>query len=318
MKRMVSLVLVLLLTLLNLSAFATVEQITSVAQEPGYENILFRNGYRGFCVDEGLDGALVGDVFEMIPASYTAANDGGGRIIDQYIKTLIVECFDDLFAVQADGTYAMTTDGQWLAQRVIWHYTDGYTRTDESQQAIQQMVEKVDELVAAGEEIPDDGHVKQLNDETLLRFDFALFQTRVEGQQCFFGYQVTDVTQGSVPPTDQPIIPDDGSETPVEPSVETPLDPSVQPPINVDPGPGPGCTGDKDPDEPQKENEIMETDTSLSPITPTDIPPKDMAIVDSAQPDEIPQTGDAFGWWAVVALCLSVPMFLFVKAKKED
>ena len=65
---MVSLVLVLLLTLLNLSAFATVAQITSVAQEPGYENILFRNGYRGFCVDEGLDGAMVGDVFEMIPA----------------------------------------------------------------------------------------------------------------------------------------------------------------------------------------------------------------------------------------------------------
>lgn len=218
------------LCLLMLSMSVTVtcaDSVTVTAHQAGYEHLLFSSGYYGFCVDEGLDGAEVGDSFTVAPASDTCSNGQDARDVSHPIKVMLTEGFHHFFAKGEDGRYAMTADGQWLAQRMIWCYTDQYVRVDEKQQDIDRMMVLVEEWLTDARTVPDNGYRFSADEETDVTLDFALYNTRKEGQQCFFAYQITQHEvkgPGSIPGE----RPDEGNpDSPTDIPTDTPTDPPI-------------------------------------------------------------------------------------------
>lgn len=60
---------------------------TVTALETGYENVLFSNDYRGFCLDRDLHGAQNGNPF-IVTDTEAATSNYDSRVIAQELKVL--------------------------------------------------------------------------------------------------------------------------------------------------------------------------------------------------------------------------------------
>ena len=294
--------------LLSMSAFAFADEVEVTANEDGYENILFSNDYRGFCVDEGLEGAKVNDQFTVRPASELLSNKTEQNIANQ-LKVMMTKGFHSFFEKDGNGIYGITPYGIQLAQRVAWYYTDAYVSAN-FKDDIEKLVQQVDLWVAQGVTVADTGYVFEADDSTKIQMDFALLNTQIEGQQCFFAYKMAQT----------PIV----HEQPSQP--ETPTNPESnpsQPPKGTEETP---TNPEPNPSQPQKGAEETPTDTSdptppvdgssTQPSTATDSP------VDSPlteQPIEsVPKTGEAAGIAVGVLVgCMAAVGFVFLSNRKS-
>ena len=290
--------MVICLSVLLLSLFSgllvTADGITEVtAIEAGYENVLFSNEYRGFCVDEGLAGAEVSDKFTVCPAGEILNNNSGANVSNQ-LKVMMTKGFDFFFEKNQNGMYEITPYGLQLAQRVAWYYTDDYVSANYKTD-IEQVVQKVDEWVALGITVADEGYVFQADETTNVQMDFVLLNTQKQGQQCFFAYHMTQTT---VEPSQPPAPPQPEPETSTE--IQTPTEPNLpqeQTPTQVIPDPVP----------PPGQGEPQSPDPSGG--NPTVTPPE-------RQPEQaLPQTGDSSNVAVAVLLwCLAVAGLTLAKA----
>ncbi|MBR4867996.1 MAG: hypothetical protein IKU10_02470, partial [Clostridia bacterium] len=276
--------------LLSMSAFAFADEVEVTANEEGYENILFSNDYRGFCVDEGLEGAKVNDQFTVRPASELLSNKTEQNIANQF-KVMMTKGFHSFFEKDGNGIYGITPYGIQLAQRVAWYYTDAYVSAN-FKDDIEKLVQQVDLWVAQGVTVADTGYVFEADDSTKIQMDFALLNTQTEGQQCFFAYKMTQTPivheQPSQPET--PTNPEPNPSQPQKGAEETPTDmPDSTPPV---------------------------TGSSTQPSTATDSP------VDSPlteQPIEsVPKTGEAAGIAVGVLVgCMAAVGLVFLSNRKS-
>ena len=266
MKRWIAGILTLALLAVAASCLVAAAPVTVDAREQGYENVLFSNGYRGFCVDEGLSGANPGDHFTVAPAGELRSNGDNPVDISNTIKVMLAEGFHTFFAKGEDGQYLMTADGQWLAQRVTWHYTDGYTRDDERQQEIDQMVQQVETWVAQGKQVADEGHLFSVDDDTDVTIDFALLNTQIEGQQCFFAYQITQ-SEATEPDESEASgsLPEESDPAPSLPEESQPVSS-----LPEESQPAPSLPEESKPSQVDSPVTIPETQTDIT----DDIPPK--------------------------------------------
>ncbi len=266
----------------------TADGAEATATEAGYENILFSNEYRGFCIDEGLAGAEISDKFTVRPACEVLNNNSGANVSNQ-LKVMMTKGFDFFFEKDENGIYGITPYGLQLAQRVAWHYTDDYVSANYKTD-IERVVQQVDEWVAMGITVADDGYVFQVDETTNMQVDFVLLNTQKQDQQCFFAYRLTQTpivpAEPVLPPTPEP-------ETPTE--IQTPTEPNLpqeQTPTHIIPEPVP-APGQGEPQRPDPSGGIPS-------VTPPD--------------QALPQTGDngnvavaVFLWClAVVGLTLLV------------
>lgn len=93
---------------------------TLTASETGYLNIVFSDGYRGFCIKKGLDGADAGDTF-TIDNMGLAVNNKSQASISDYLKVMFVDYFNDIFTVNTTNmTYEFKDERK--IQRIAWYF----------------------------------------------------------------------------------------------------------------------------------------------------------------------------------------------------
>ncbi|MBQ7302268.1 MAG: hypothetical protein IJW89_01655, partial [Clostridia bacterium] len=159
------------------------ESVTAL--EDGFINILFSNGYRGFCIKYGLDEAAQSDAFTVDNMALAAHNTSGQNFAND-LKVMFVDFFTELFTVDTEHLIYTIKDATSV-QRIIWHFSDGYTyRVDRN------FVNEVrSAAMARAEEIPDHGYTVKLNNTTTATFDFHVLRTPNSAQQNFWTYKVT-------------------------------------------------------------------------------------------------------------------------------
>lgn len=275
MKRIFAILLALVLATACFAVATSAESVTSMEEE--YRNVLFSNGFRGFCVDYGLEEAYVGDQFTVMPTS-SAKNNESGADVSAYLKAVFTEGFHNFFTKNDQGVYEITTEKWDIPQRACWHFSDGYENYWDE---ISPTVQAAKTAVENGLVIPDSGYTKMVDETTEITFNFALMETQKEGQQCFFAYSVSQRTieqQPEDPELVDPPVEPDPEDPPVIP--EDPEDPVVTP---TDPEP-------IVPDEPV----VTPTDTpnDSEPETPTDVPADDDDTNKNNGTADGPQTGD--------------------------
>lgn len=173
-----------LLALMLLTTAALAED-TVTALEAGNYDILFSNGYRGYCIDYGKQEADVNDVFRMTDTS-KADNNETGEDISQHLKILFIENFDTLFKADGD-TYV--TDDKIKPQYYVWYFSDD----KENWRLDPKVTDRIIALVKSGMTIPDHGYTI-VRDGKEIRFDFAVMKNTQESRdsyQDFFAYKIT-------------------------------------------------------------------------------------------------------------------------------
>ena len=302
MKRFLAVLLAAALIVCGVVTACAADTVTALEKE--YRNVAFSNGFRGFCVDYGLEEALVGDQFTLQPSS-AARNNASGEEISAYLKAVFTEGFHYFFVKGNDGVYAITQDTWDLPQRACWHFSDGYESYWED---ISPIVEAAKTAVEGGLVIPDSGYTKMVDETTEVTFEFALMETMKDGQQCFFAYAVSQRTvEQNQEPNDPPADPDLGdgenegtNDPPVPPAEEetptdTPDDPAVTP---TDPAvtPTDPAVTPTDPCEPEDNNggQMGEDEDGKNPPTqPEPVPPSDGktdVIIDYIEDEQKPKT----------------------------
>ena len=101
MRKIICFAMVCLLMLTQVVFIASASSETALGS--GDRDVLFSNGYKGFCLDSTLKSAASGDSFIPTDTSAALSNKDNGDI-SQMLKVLFTQCFDDLF-VSSEMTY---------------------------------------------------------------------------------------------------------------------------------------------------------------------------------------------------------------------
>ena len=184
MKRIICLLLALILALPVFAASAE-EVITSITPPEStgeYENVLFSNGYHGFCMNQNLAGTINKNPF-AIANSTDAASD-----VAQELKILFTQCFTDIFVSDGSGGYVLKNPNTILG--VVYHFVHGNHPSGD----IKTLSDKV--KAYTDEPIPDSGYQLTLENGDTITFSFIVLcplNTRADGKpyQDFFAYQIT-------------------------------------------------------------------------------------------------------------------------------
>jgi len=188
-KQFLCLILVVLL-LIPVPTKATDNPITSLVSHNA--NVLFSNGYRGFCLDRQMKGATVGDVFVPMDTS-AALSNADSSCIAHRLKILFTHCFEDIFVSDGNGGYVMdslTADS--VVQGVIYYYTESYQYIYGKQKTL---AEKV--AAYTGPAIPDCGYQKTLANGDVITFYFLVMRPENTAVQDFFAYCISVTPAGS-------------------------------------------------------------------------------------------------------------------------
>ena len=183
MKRIVSAFLLSVVLAFSLIIPASAANIT--AEESGFVNIYFSNGYYGFCIDRYLHGATTGDGFTVAENTSVANNNIDNNDISQLLKALFTQCFEDIFISDGIGGYIIDPAKESNVSYAIYHFTgeQDYIWGD-----IKTYVNKV--KAYSGSEIPDEGYSIKLDNGDIVTFYFAVFEPQKEDQQSFFAYKL--------------------------------------------------------------------------------------------------------------------------------
>ncbi len=182
MKRFLFLFLAvaLILTAFPVSGTTAAEPVTAL--ETGYQNVLFSNGYRGFCLDRDLHGADSGDSFTTADTSGAASNYDS-RLIAQDLKILFTQSFESLFTADGNGNYSISNTN--TVQAVIWHLTENQYVWGEQKTLVQSIA------AYTGPEIPDHGYQRTLDNGDIITFDFMIIKSERSDVQDFFAYKIS-------------------------------------------------------------------------------------------------------------------------------
>ncbi|MBP3371301.1 MAG: hypothetical protein J6L88_02120, partial [Clostridia bacterium] len=175
--------IVLLLVAAGVTAFAAGEYVTT--RQAGYQNILFSNGYRGFCIDYHKDSARNGEGFIVAENTSIADNNLTHEDISGLLKAMFVHCFDTVF-VKSGNTYVIRNAE--TVQFAIWKLTDDLNFNDQQAYALVDAVKAYD-----GPEIPDHGYTLYLENGDEVIFDFIVVTPKNSNTQNFFAYKLTVV-----------------------------------------------------------------------------------------------------------------------------
>ena len=146
-----------------------------------YQDILFSNGYRGYCLDQSKSGASVGCGFTVTDAS-TATSNLDDSNISQLLKVLFTQCFTDLFISDGNGGYKVENTN--TIQAIIWNITDG--------QYIWGVQKTLLNTAKAynGPAIPNDGYKLVLDTGETITFHFVVMKSNQNNIQDFFAYYI--------------------------------------------------------------------------------------------------------------------------------
>ena len=190
MRRMLCILIALLLVL---PATVLAAETPVTASSTGYENVLFSNGYRGFCLDNGLDGAYTGDTFTATGDTTLALQNTTEADISQKLKILFAHCFEDIFVSDGNGGYVISNTN--LIQKMVWHYTDNFYIYYNGSTPDSLLLRAIEEYT--GPAIPDNGYTKTLSNGDRIAFSFMVMAPQREQQQHFFAYYFTVTPAGS-------------------------------------------------------------------------------------------------------------------------
>ncbi len=163
------------------AALSANDTVTAVGT--GFANVLFSNGYYGFCLDRDKDGVYPDDAFVPAENTTAATSNVDGSDISQALKVLFTQCFEDIFVSDGSGSYVLNDAN--LIQAVIWHFTENQYVWGEQKNLVNQI------KAYAGEEIPDSGYQLTLDNGDAVTFDFMVIQPEQTSIQDFFAYRVT-------------------------------------------------------------------------------------------------------------------------------
>ena len=106
--------ILLSLVLLATGVFSTAvmaEENTVTAMGTGFTDVAFSNGYNGFCLDNILEGAYVGDLYFSAEDTSAAINNKNGKSISQELKILFTQGFEQIFVSDGNGGYSCYCGG---------------------------------------------------------------------------------------------------------------------------------------------------------------------------------------------------------------
>ena len=185
MKRILYLLLALAILI---SSFPTIDAAAAdsvTAMGTGYQDILFSNNYRGFCLDRELHGAEAGGSFTTTGAAAATSNYDGSNV-SQKLKILFTQCFESIFTSNGNGSYSISNTN--TVQAVVWYFTDNQYVWGEQKT----LVDTVNSY--SGPAIPDYGAQRTLANGDVITFSFQVIQPGSSDIQEFFAYAFT-VTQ---------------------------------------------------------------------------------------------------------------------------
>lgn len=196
MKRLFALIfaIILVVSLCSITALADTvysdcEHVNSTvtASEDGYFNIVFSDGYNGFCICYGDEDAAKDDVFTIHNMSLVVNHNTNENVSD-YLKVMFVDYFDLLFSIDTTSNTCSITD-IIKPQYMIWHFTNDFTNWRVDPQVVANIRSTASNRT---EPIPDHGYTKKVSDTLQAVFDFhALEATGRPGHQNFWAYKVT-------------------------------------------------------------------------------------------------------------------------------
>ena len=181
MKRILYFIFVFILAVFfSIVVIATEESTTAL--DTGYEDILFANNYRGFCLDRDLHGAYPDYEFSINNTDEAISNYDGSNI-SQALKILFTQHFETIFVTDEHGNYIIENSN--TVQGVVWHFTEnqyvwGVQKT---------LVESIKSY--SGPTIPDDGYQLTLSNGDIITFSFMVLKPKIDNVQYFFAYKFT-------------------------------------------------------------------------------------------------------------------------------
>ena len=189
MKRFILLTMVLLL-ILPMTAMAAEDVVTPITT--GYEDVLFSNGYRGFCLDNKKDGAYSGDTFTVTNDTSAATSNTDNSDISQKLKILFTQCFEDIFVSDGNGGYQLKEPNAILY--LVWHYTDNFyiSPTGTGTQSV--LLRAIEGYT--GPAIPDNGYALALSNGDTVTFSFIVLAPSSDAVQHFFAYNISVASAG--------------------------------------------------------------------------------------------------------------------------
>ena len=169
-KRILSIIVITVMMLSLSVSLVTADTIT--AQNTADRNVLFSNGYRGYCLNVHKTGAYSGDQFNVAnDGTAGAVNVASGADVSQKLKVLFTHCFEDLFVYDGNSGYEISDTN--LVQAVVWHYTnDQYIWG-----AQKTLANKVEGFIADGIIVPDEGYSVVLSNGDKVEFSFIIMET---------------------------------------------------------------------------------------------------------------------------------------------
>ncbi len=167
----------------TIPAFAQkVYAITAITE--GNSNVLFSNGYRGYCIDMNKHGATMGELFEESDTSLATSNIDGSDI-SGYLKALFVIKFDYLFVADGNGGYELDFNKKdSLLPAVIWNFSDNRYIYGEQKNIVNDV--KAYDVPA----IPDTGYTITLDNGDVITFYFLVMHPENTDTQDFFSYKI--------------------------------------------------------------------------------------------------------------------------------
>lgn len=199
MKKILSLLfaLVLVVSCAGVSMPVKAEGEEVIAVENGDQDVLFENGYRGFCLNRKKHSAVIGDKFKTADNTSAARNNNDNTDISQKLKILFTQCFDDIFSKNDESGHYVILDTN-VVIGVVAGYSDGNHVWGEQAR----LTRKVSEYI--GIEIPDNGYQIVNSEGDIITFDFAVMLAENEATQNFFAYKL-DVSANNSSPTSSSI-----------------------------------------------------------------------------------------------------------------
>lgn len=169
-----------------LTAYASHESNTT-AQENGFTDISFANGYKGYCIDRYKKGAEANQSFTDKGDTAYATNNITGADISQKLKTLFTQCFSIIFTSNGNGGYSLNSAMDSPVSFAVYHFAGEQDYIWAENKALVQAVNAY-----AGPAIPDHGYQLKLENGDVITFDFTvLAPANTDTHQRFFAYKIS-------------------------------------------------------------------------------------------------------------------------------
>lgn len=139
----------------------------------GSKNITFEDGYNGYCINKGWNGAKIDDEFK-VQKTDVAHHNKDHEDVSNYLKILFTYHHDFAIANKDDTA------------NIVWTFSDWDYKTSDNA-----IVKSILSIAESGVVIPDHGFVKQINKTTEALFDFEVLKATQSWHQSFFGYKIT-------------------------------------------------------------------------------------------------------------------------------